>query len=367
MSNKKLIVLSIVAGLMILWAVAQSRISSKPKSESSKPTYLIQGLDPAEIGSIVIGADKDTVTLKRQDNHFVVADKDNYPADTSKVNELITKCLDIRTTELYTDNKTNHKDLGVTEKEAERIVKFFKADSSLLTGVVVGKTKEQGRGSFVRLASNDKVYVATKRPWFNDRAMDYIDQKLISMNRSDIESVTISGPNEVYTLKAGQDSKSIILENLPPGKKLKDTIAKSVFGVLTNLRFNDVQKESAVEGKLNFNKQLVCRLQDSTVYRIKIAQQNNKTYITCEAEFTDKTPITQKGVQDANEAELKEKEARLLAQDKANEFSAKHKGWIYEIPEYKANNMTKRLSELLEAEPESKEPGQTGEPNSAKK
>jgi len=367
MSNKKLIVLSIVAGLMIVWAVAQSRVSSKPKPESSKPTYLIQGLNPDDIGSIVLGTGEDKVTLKRQGRFFVVTNKDNYPAVTSKVNELISKCLDIKTGELYTEDKTNHKDLGVTEEDAERIVKFLKADSSLLTGVVIGKTRDQGAGNYVRLISDNKVYVAPERPWISSRAMDYIDQELISIDRDNVKSLTVSGPNEVYTLKTKGGSKNIVLENLPPGKRLKNSVARSVFSVLTNLRFYDVQKESTIEDKLNFDKQLICKLKDSTVYTIKIAQQNNKTYITCRAEYTDKTPITQEEVKDANESELKEKEARLLAHDKANEFSTKHKGWVYQIPEYKANNMTKKLSELLEAEPEPKESKQASEPNLVEK
>ena len=97
MSNRKLIVLGIIAIFMIIWAVVQSRISDRPRVELDRPVYLIQGLDPDDIGSIVLGTTDNAVTLKRQRGYFVVADKDNYPAVTSKVNELITKCLDILT------------------------------------------------------------------------------------------------------------------------------------------------------------------------------------------------------------------------------------------------------------------------------
>lgn len=367
MSNRKLIVLGIIAVLMILWAAAQSYFSGRPKSESGKLTYLIQGLNPADIDSIVLGTGQNKITLKRQGGIFTVVEKDNYPAETSRVNQLITNCLDIKTEELYTENKANFKDLGVSEEDAQELVKFFKPDSSLITGVVVGKAKEQGQGSYVRAVSNDKVYVTAETPQISGRAMDYINQELISVNRDNIKSVTVSGPNEVYTLKAEQNSRNIVLDNLPAGKKLKETAASGVFDALMNSSFDDVQKESASKAKLNFDRQFVCQSQDSTVYGIKIAKQDGKTYIACEAEFTDKTPITQKEVQDSNQAELKKKEARLVAQDKAREFSAKHKGWIYEIPTYKADNMTKKLSELLESEAESKKPEQTSEPNLAGK
>ena len=364
MSNRRLIVLAIVAGLMVIWAVFQSNISNKPKTQPGNPVYLIQGLDPADIGSIVLGKAENTVTLKRQGGHFVVANKDNYPAVTSKVNELITKCLDIKTGELYTADKANHEALGITEEDAEIIVKFFRPDSSLLTGVVMGKSKEQGQGSYVRLSSNDSVYVTLEQPWLSNSAMNYIEQELISINSDDIESVTVKGPDDVYTLKAGDSSDDIILENLPDGKKLKNSDAKNVLLALASLRFDDVRNESAAEDKFSFDRQFICRLKDSTVYTIRIAEKDDKTYIACSVEFTDKILVTEKEVKDSNDAELEEKEARFLARDKANEFSAKHKGWIYEIPEYKTENLTKPLSELLEDEPKPEETAQRTDPNS---
>ena len=90
MSNRKLTILGVVAVLKIIWAAVQSRISNRPKTEAAGPRYLIQGLDPAGIGSIVLGSAENTVTLKRTGGHFVVSEKDNYPADASQINELIT-------------------------------------------------------------------------------------------------------------------------------------------------------------------------------------------------------------------------------------------------------------------------------------
>jgi len=46
----------------------------------------------------------------------------------------------------------------------------------------------------------------------------------------------------------------------------------------------------------------------------------------------------------------------LLADDKAQQFAAKHKGWIYEIPDWKAKNLMKELSDLLEEEEKPKDP-----------
>lgn len=40
----------------------------------------------------------------------------------------------------------------------------------------------------------------------------------------------------------------------------------------------------------------------------------------------------------------------MLAHDRALNFTNKHYGWLYEIPEWKAKNLTRKLAELLEEE-----------------
>ena len=119
MSNKKLTILGIVAAGMIVWAAVQSKISSRPAATAMGGAYLLQGLDPSAIGSIVVQADGNSITLARQGEAFVVVNKDNYPAQTSQINSLITSCLDIQTSELITSNKDNFAQLGVSEDKPE--------------------------------------------------------------------------------------------------------------------------------------------------------------------------------------------------------------------------------------------------------
>lgn len=351
MSNKKLTILGIVAALMVIWAIMQSRISSKVAAEPSKPAYLIQGLNPAQIGAITVESDKNKVTLKLQSGHFVVAEKDNYPAKTSEINTLLTKCLEIQSAQFITDNPANFDDLGVTEEKAHSVIKFFtpEPNSTLLAGLIIGNTRQVGGGTYVRLLSSDqpssnKVYIAPIVPSFATEATNYIEQELTYIKPDDIESVTITTPDGEYSLKAKQDSKEIILENIPAGKKLKSSEARKVFIALSNLRFDDVRKYS--EG-MTFDNQCICQLKNSTVYTIKIAKKDDKSYISCQATFTD---VVTKPTKDDSEEQLKKKEAQLLAWEKTNQFSEKHNGWLYQTPDWEAKLLTKKLSELLEDE-----------------
>jgi hypothetical protein len=206
------------------------------------------------------------------------------------------------------------------------------------------------------LASSDKVYVSPSAPWFGGRAIDYIQQELISAKREDIQSVTVTSPGGQYSLKAGEDGKTVVLEDMPAGKRLKSSDSETVFSALTSIRLEDVKKNSGV---LSFDRQFVCHLKDSTVYTLKLAQKEGKTWITCEATFTDTTPVVVKENEVQSEEQLKKNEAKLLARDKAKEFTAKHQGWVYEIADWKAKYLTRQLSDLLEDQPKEK----AAEPN----
>jgi hypothetical protein len=345
-------ILSIVAALMVVWAVIQSRIGRAPVRAPSGSSYLIQGLDPAKITRIVIGTGEDAVKLICQGNRFVVGNKDNYPAVTSKINNLLTSCLDIRTTELITSDPANHKELEVTEENAKSVVKFLKSDGQIITGIVVGKNESQTRSTYVRLVSSNDVYTATDLPQVRSSAMDYIDKEIVNISRSDIAKVTITGPDGSYTLRIDDSNDhNIVLENIPAGKKLTDSNCGQVISALSYLSFDDVEKESPEQAKLKFENTYVCESKDQIVYTFDIAKADGKTYVKCSAEYVGETQIV-KEKRIESEQELKDKEAKFLAHDRAADFAVKHQGWLYEISEQKAKNLTRKLAELLEEEKE---------------
>ena len=345
MTDKKLTVLGGIAVLMVILAVITSNVPEKKGSDAEGPTYLIQGVNPDGIASIEVSSGDDTVTLKRKSDRFVVGQMSNYPALASKINTLINEVLDIRTIEMFTENASNHADLGVTEESAAYVVKFFNPDGKDITGVVVGRNKEKGQGLFVRLVSEDRVYVTLNRLNLSIKPIGYVDQSLISVSAAEIEWVKSSGDGEKYGLKKDDDG-NIVLNIMPETKKLKTDGASKVFNALTSLQFDDAVKAGAKN--LTFDKKYICRLKDSTQYTLEIAKDEDKTFVKCIAEFTDKSKITVQRGGDESEEELKAKEDKLLARDAAEKFTKTHAGWVYEIPGQIAENLTKPAIDLYE-------------------
>ena len=358
MNKSKLTILAIITAVMVIAAVAVNRITNRPALTPQTRGYLIQGLDPAVVSQILIKGSDTAVTLTNKGGTFVIAEKDDHPATNSAINELLTQVLDIKTTELQTSDSRNHADLEVTQDNARNIVQFLDSDANTITGVIIGKNAESG-DSYARIISSDEVYLCRNVPWIRSAPLGYLDQSLIDAKHDDIISVTVTDANGItYTLESEPNSSDIALAtSLPQGKKLKANY-KSVFSALTSLRFDDVMKQDSAPAGLTFKRTYICKLKDSTSYILKLSKTGDKTYATVSATFADKKEITIDTRKRESEEELKRKEAKLLARKAADELNAKCKGWVYEIPSYKANNLTKSLSgitEDIESEKEEKE------------
>jgi len=338
---------------MIIAAWATSRWTQRPTTVTRLDAPLIQGLVTSKINSIVLGHGEDMVTLKKQKNSFVVTNKDNYPAQTEKINNLIASILDIRVNNLMTEYPDNFMDLEVSEDKARNVIKFLDDKDQLLAGVIIGKRDYDRQATYVRRllpdeSENNKVYTTSATPYLQTSALSYIDQDLFKVEKTDIARISATGPEGTYSITTDENNKIKMQNPIPPGKKLKGKDCEDVFNAVTDLTFDDVQKESEKTANLNFDHKYVCSLKDSTVCTFKLAQKGEKIYTKCAAQFTDPVKLTQQDVQNASEEELKKHDEKLKAQKAALDFTNKHHGWVYELPSWKARNMIKKFSDLLE-------------------
>jgi hypothetical protein len=348
MNDKKLMTLGIVAVIAIIAAIVVNQISKPVQSSNLVIGPLVGGLDVDQVAKIIISGDnnKTKASIVRSENRFVVAEKDNYPASAKKVNELIGQCLDIRTAELQTESADFHKDLGVTDDTAQSSITLLGADEKPILGIRISRPAENG-SAFVRLASENKVYLTLNAPSISAAPMDYIDKNLLEADSQKITEVSLTDPNGVsYVLKSADQGTTITLDTMPAGKQFKGTDYRTVFSALSNLAVEDVTLASKMTD-LKMNWKYVCKLSDSTVYTLGLGKHDKKTYLAVSAEFTDTEPVVKEQGQESQE-QLKAKEAKLLARDAAVRFGKKTFGWVYVIPDDKASYLTKDVRTLTE-------------------
>jgi len=353
MRNRKLAALGMITALMVGWAILQNRISQNVNTADFSSSALIEGLQIESVAGITITSEKGEkiTTLDRTGGVFVVADKDNYPADVAAVNALFNGCLDIRTREKTTDNPNNHADLEVTPQTARSVVSFSDADGGQIVALVLSPSNEKGE-AFARLLSETGVYSIQYLPQIKTDPMDFVDAQLFQVSQDQLSSIAVRTPEDSYILTVSDDGAGIELQDMPAGKQYKETVYKSVFGALSSLRFGDVVSDENASQELQFDSLYTCKLKDKTVYKLMLAKKDGEIYAKVLADYLDKTPVEKTVGQVESEEELKVKEAKLLAIDAVKAFNKKHGGWVYQIAAPNAENLMKPLSEILEDSPE---------------
>ncbi len=352
MSNKNLTILGIAAVLMVVVAVATSKLASVQTVTVAAESPLIQGFNPEKIAKISVASGEDKVTLVRHGQGFAIAERDNYSADMKKVNNLIKNVLDIKVAgEVLTEDEKLYSELLVTDDSAERAVTFYDSEDKVITGVIVGKSLDSG-STAVRLVGGNKVSTTSDSTWFNASARDYMDTKLLDVAKEDVRKVAVKYDGGSYEMASEPGSNEVkFLTAIPEGKKLKEDEYVKVFNALAGLNFSDVNGIGKVED-VKFDTTYVAELDDSTVYTVEVGQKESGQdyYLKVSSKFTDMSQIEIS--QDESEEELKKKEKKLLARDNSAKFNALHKGWVYKVASYKGGNFDKTLEDLIEDAPE---------------
>ncbi len=365
MSEKKLAVLAIIAAITLSISILQSKMS-QTKTGSTKQAgaggLLIQGLDTSSIESIQIKAGDEDFKITKQNGNFIIPSKANYPADLSAINDLITSCLDIKLKNLVTSNPENFSDLGLTDENANSLVRFFDKDDKEMTGVIVGNNSMETRSKFVRQTVKNEAYASNKAPYIRPQMLQYINKIILELEEDDIAKVMIQNPDDTYSIRKNEGEYTYQLDATPEGRTANKYAIQAAYRAGQKIQLTDIATGSVDISGLDFTKYNVITEMDSgMIYTFKYAEKDGKYYMVCDAMFKEELPVFDTS-QQHSEDELKAIEAKYLAKDTAAAFSAKHKSWIYEVGKSTFDQISKKSEDLLDKLPEPKE--ETAETNS---
>ena len=374
-SNRQLSILGGVAGVLVVVTVLLFAIQPGPSTAVKKGTPLIQGLALDNVRKITVQKGDNTVTLVRRGTGFVIAERHHYPAAVKKVNDLIKDIHDIELSDEVTRSADNHEKLGVKkeggddttivcfygeakpEKDAEKKDAKKEADAKKETpivGVVIGKSATSGGGSYVRLLKSDTVYASTKGVWLTTEVSSYIDTDVCDVKKDDVEKVTVSLPDETYTVSRNDDKK-IVLGSVPKGKKQKDYEVESAFDALSSFSFSDVVTEPPADLKLDAT--CVAVTKKHLTYIVRLGKMGDKHYAKLAAKGPSAAEIQRASRigRDEPKEKLEEKDKIVTAAKAAHDFTERHGPWLYELSSWKAEKMRKPVKDLVEDSDEAPE------------
>lgn len=337
MNSRTLLRMLVTLVALVALAVA---VSFSQRDRSSAGDLLLPDLRAQinDIDHITLrtGGTKTLATLVRRDDGWVLAERHDYAADMGRIRKNLIALAEARILEEKTANPEFYHRLDVEdiEKDSAGGLELTLAAGENRTVLLIGRQAAGG---------NDQVYVRRSgeaASWLVAASLDlpreasqWLDRQLTDIKAARVRSVTISQPGgEILRIgKATAEATDFTVAELPAGRQLPyPAVANPIAGALDGLTFEDVEPAAGFDpGSI---KPVTARFEtfDGLVIEAK----------TWKLAAGERVAIHASASTEALQAEATAINARLAR-------------WTYTLPEFKGEQLTRKLADLLQPLPPS--------------
>lgn len=265
MKPRTVIILWLIA-LLLGVAVFLTKISQGNDEITATKRSLGQTLlpeFPAEnVTTITLEGADDKVTLEQKDNSWVVANRDNYPADTAKVNELLRSLKDLEVTQGIEAGPSFAPRFGMDEESSDPELRgitatFRDKENQNLAKLTLGKNLEAASpspfgggatGRYVRNHEDETGFYAVSE-MLDVASADptaWLVKDFLTIEK--IESVTVTKPDAQtpeWSLARPDEAANFTFTEAFPGVKTNTNAASSLGSLFAFAQFEDVLTNEA--------------------------------------------------------------------------------------------------------------------------
>lgn len=289
-TKQLLILLGILVVLVVIVGLVENPFA---KSEYAKKveaaTPLFPNFNKESVTKIEITASGETTTLVKENNQWLVASMENYPADAEGVEDVLDKVTELKTTGLVSSNPEKQAQFEVDSSGAR--AKLLDASGNVRAHLFLGKNTPGYLSSYVRAADSNNVYVGkgNLKATFDKGTRTWKDRTIFSFNKGDVTHLTIKSEGEEIELEMGADSEWQMTK--PEAFAAKQTELDSLLDSLSALDTDDFAAEAGnlSEYELDAPKSSVmAKLNDGTRRLLLIGKEESGEYFV---KREDKEPV----------------------------------------------------------------------------
>lgn len=259
MTPKIFTILGGAAAVTVVAAVATHSISSRWQPADSERSLIFPGLaaHASEIDRLTITQGGRELVIARDGGRWLLENRDNYPADTTRVRSNIVGLTELHRIEPKTRNPELYARLEVEDPDGEgaksRHVAVTGKDDETLATLIVGKQNPRvlgaGRnGVYVRLDDDEQSWLAGGDITISADVGDWVDTGLVALPVAEIASVHVKrgGAYPIDLVRPAGEDKGFTVTELPEGlKPVSNYALQSQVLKMTRVNFDDVRAESA--------------------------------------------------------------------------------------------------------------------------
>jgi len=363
MTRKNFIVLGLVtlalAGLAIAFGLQDRWAHQAEPTQRFIPGLEAQLNDITRLQIQIAGSEP--VTVERQGERWVVAEKNGYPADTGLLRKELLTLAQLERVEAMTRKPEKYERLGLRaidqEGSAARQIKVWAGEQPLVQ-MLAGKSGP-GNGTYVRLLDDPQSWLSSANITSPSRPEDWLDKELLSLTQNQIHRVVLQAPEgEAYTLtNPDPNALSFVLEPIPEGKRVKMGEPQRIASALNALRLTDVVP--ALEAPRDDTTLHSARFEafDGLAIDAQSWKVEDRHYLKLHARFHEAiTEPFRKPAEDGQTKPIPALPPVNQVKATAKELESRFKEWVFIIPDFKAELFTMNEDQLLEDEPAPENP-----------
>lgn len=358
MNSRTLIGLLVALAVLTALAIAVT-FSQRPPAGAGElllPDLKAQLNDVSKVAVITAGK-KIAATLERRQDQWVVVERGAYPADLGRIRTNLIALADARIIEEKTSNPELYNKLGVDDidKETASGVQLDITAGDKTTSVIIGQTGVGGGDrAYARIAGTATSWMVSGQ--FNPAraAADWLDREILDIDSARVHAVTIRHPEgaPVRVEKPAREAMNFDVKDVPAGRELSfATVGNSIGAALSDLTLDNV---TAAEGfEAGDAKPVVARFEtfDGLVVEVTSWRTGEGPRFRFAAQ-ADQALAERFAAAPAAENNSAEKPASFdEVKAEADQLNVRLAPWIYTLADFKAEQFTRKLDELLQPLP----------------
>ncbi|BCX49374.1 conserved hypothetical protein [Haloferula helveola] len=398
MNQRQVIVLWIIALVLVGSLVAVNSTKSdgyQSATERSRGETLLADFEPSEVASIVIKQGDETVSLSKKDGQWTVAERDNYPANASSINELLRTIDEVEVTQGIEADPEFAPRFGMdpsAEDDAEKGVDLVMGNDAgtELAQLTFGKNLESASdpmspfggggstGRFVRNHSDPSgIYVTSELfPNLSADPSAWLDEDFLKVEK--IQTIAVSQPGKVdevaWKITRDDEEGDFLLEGKKDNEQLDTTALNPLKNLFSYARFEDVVPAAEVEAAWDKEqrRQAVIETFEGFTYNVTFGPEKSETTEGEDAQpqtsylmrvtVTAKIPEQRKAEEGESEEDAKKKkeafDTRKKTLEEKLETAKQLEGRTYRVTKFTVDALAKDRVGLIKSAP----PATTGAP-----
>ncbi len=352
------------------------------RSESNLGGKVIPDFPLNDVTSIHFKDAEGEIALAKKEGVWTVGDRWNYPADFSKVGDLIQDVWDLKISRTISAGKSQYGRLGlVTPGEGANsgILLSFKGENdSEIANLLLGKEHMRksespsqfgGGGEFPDgryvLPNGNSEAIALVSETFSSVDVDakyWLNKDFIKVEKLQSAAVTHPEASDSWSVERDSETADMGLEGLADDEEIDSTKSYSLKNILSSPSFNDIVDPANDESSSGMETPITAELKtfDGFTYALKIGQADGEDNYPVQVTVSAELPAEREKPEDESEEDTERLDKEFADQQKTLaeklEKEKVYESWTYLVSKWTVDALLNKRSDLIK-QPEEEEGG----------